>query len=173
MKTGFRLLAALGLSALAATAWAHGGATGIVKERMDGMTAMENVMKSLAPMMKGATSYDEASVATGAKVLSLHSGEAITARFPEGSGGMPSEATDAIWSDWDEFEALALRLETLAAGLEQAVANEGGDMSGLTMVGDGASLTVEQLAEMPAEHVFVMIGRTCAACHKKFRERAK
>ena len=45
MTTGVALV-----SLFAAAALAHGGATGIVKERMDGMSAMKDSMKVLTPM---------------------------------------------------------------------------------------------------------------------------
>lgn len=49
---------ALATSAVAAVAMAHTGSTGIVLERMKGMTAMRETVAELAPMMQGAVPYD-------------------------------------------------------------------------------------------------------------------
>ncbi|WP_193175433.1 c-type cytochrome [Oricola nitratireducens] len=113
---------ALGLASVAA-AYAHGGATGIVKERMEAMESMGDVVKKLSAVMRGETEYDAAAVKAGAETIRKHAGKAITELFPEGSAGGPSEAKPDIWSNWDEFSALAGQLETLAGGLEAAAGN--------------------------------------------------
>jgi cytochrome c556 len=71
---------------MAAAAFAHGGAEGVVKERMDGMMAMGQSVKELAPMMRGEITYDAEAVRTGARVFVEHS-EGMTELFPEGSAG--------------------------------------------------------------------------------------
>ena len=136
---------AIGLASIVA-AYAHGGATGIVKERMEAMGTMSDV------------------------------GEALTGLFPEGSGGEPSEAKAEVWSNWDEFSALAAQLETLSEGLGLAADNglmsgsggqaQGGMMGGGTgmmgsantmmggtapMMGRGGSFDAAVLAAMPAD----------------------
>ena len=40
-------------SITAGVALAHSGATGIVKERMDGMAAMQKAVKAVTPIMRG------------------------------------------------------------------------------------------------------------------------
>lgn len=146
---------AAGLALPITAAYAHGGATGIIKERMDAMVAMADVVKALSAMMRGETDYDADTVRQGAGVIRSHAGETMTKLFPEGSGGMPSEAREEVWSDWETFAALAARLERFAAGLEQAAENErmmapgsggmmgqGGIMGGGTgnMMGGGGSM---------------------------------
>ena len=59
---------ALAASAVAAVAMAHNGATGVVLERMNGMTAMRDTVAELAPMMQGAVPYDAFIVSEGAAV---------------------------------------------------------------------------------------------------------
>ncbi|MBV1927240.1 MAG: cytochrome c [Rhodobacteraceae bacterium] len=175
---------------LAAAAFAHGKATGIVKERMDGMSVMGKTMKALAPMMRGEVAYDAQAVRDGGKQIGSHAGEAMTKRFPQGSGGKPSEAKDAIWENWEEFAALAEQLHAYSEGLAlaadnglmmagQATANSSAMMgSNSTMMG-GNSATMsavmgrEELSEMPADGVFTMVSQTCSACHTKFRIEAK
>lgn len=118
----------------AAAALAHGGATGVVKERMDAMGEMGDVMKSLSSIMRGDKDYDAAAVRSGAEVIQSHSGEALTKLFPEHSIEGPSEAKPEIWSNWQEFEALANQLDLFAAALDEAAEN------GLAHGGDGAGM---------------------------------
>ena len=120
----------------AGAVFAHSGATGVVKERMDGMAAMGKAVKAITPVMRGQVSYDADMVRAFAEEVRKHSGEAMTALFPEGSGGMPSEAKSAIWSDWEEFEELAEQLHTLSEGL--AMAADNGLMAG-TSTGNSGS----------------------------------
>jgi len=65
-----------------------------------------------------------------AEDVATHSGEAMTRLFPEGSGGMPSEAKDAVWSDWEEFASLAEDLHRLSEGLGMAADSGIGGVSG-------------------------------------------
>jgi len=196
-----RMIIGAGAIALvsAAAAYAHGGATGVVKERMEAMEKMGDAVKRLATMMRGATAYDAATVKTEAITIRKHAGDAITKLFPEDSDGKSSEAKPGIWSDWEEFAALAKRLETLATGLEAAADNGpmqgGGSMmgngsgtmnsgSGMMsggMMGSGSSMAgggrmganamqdANTLGAMPADRVFVMMTQTCSTCHTKFR----
>jgi cytochrome c556 len=121
----FRVMTIAGTLVLAgaAAALAHGGATGIVKERMDAMGAMGDAMKSLTSIMRGETDYDAETVRKGAEVIQSHSGEALTKLFPEHSIEGPSEAKPEIWSNWQEFETLADQLDLFAAALGKAADN--------------------------------------------------
>ncbi|WP_428669525.1 c-type cytochrome [Roseibium sp.] len=189
---------AIVISGLSTFALAHGGATGIVKERMESMETMGEVVKSLAAMMRGETSYDPATVREGAAVIRSHSGDALTGLFPEGSLQKKSEAKPEIWTDWQTFSALAGQLGVFADGLEAAAGNGlmadggghmmqdgqsgmmGGSMMGGGMMGGsggmmgggmmgGGMMDAAQLAKMPADGVFNMVTQTCSACHTKFR----
>ncbi len=106
-----------------AGAMAHGGATGIVKERMDAMGEMGDAVKAITEMMRGERDYDAAAVREGSRIIKSHAGESMTKLFPEGSTQKPTEARPEIWSNWDEFKTLADQLLTLADGLEQAADN--------------------------------------------------
>ncbi|MFT5744206.1 MAG: cytochrome c556 [Paracoccaceae bacterium] len=173
-------LAAALVSSFAAGAFAHNGATGIVKERMDAMMAMGNAVKALAPMMRGEIAHDADAVRAAAATFTAHAGESMTALFPEGTGGSPSEAKDAVWEDWDEFASLAEQLAIFSAGLALAADNPPimatGDMSA-TMMGDdsaammGVAPTVDTIdfAAMPVDGAFEMVSQSCSACHAKFR----
>ena len=156
------------LTLISAGAFAHGGATGIVKQRMDAMDAISDATKSLAAMMRGIRPYDADAVSEAAATVRSHAGAALTGLFPEGSLHRPSEARPEIWSDWSEFQALAMRLSMVAAGLEQAAGNglAQDDASTREMAGQTST---RQLAKLPPDTVFKMLARTCSDCHGKFR----
>ncbi|WP_341213841.1 cytochrome c [uncultured Limimaricola sp.] len=107
-----------------AVAVAHNGATGVVRERMEGMVAMRDVMRDLTPMMRGDAAYDAAQVTAGAKAIATHAGDTMTALFPEGSSGGASFAKEAIWSEAETFASLAEELRRHADGLALAAANQ-------------------------------------------------
>ncbi|PHP68487.1 cytochrome C [Zhengella mangrovi] len=188
------ILAAVALSlGGAAAAFAHGGATGIVKERMEAMESMGDTMKALKPMMQGAVAYDADAVRQGARSIRDHAAK-IQDLFPEGSGGHPSEARPEVWTERSDFDALAKRLQVLAAGLKAAAGNDtampgssqgmmgsgqGMMMGGQGMMGGGQGMMMgavgplpdpSDLAAMPAGGVFAMVAQTCSACHSRFRQ---
>lgn len=189
MKNEKLLLGAVVASVLVVASqsvFAHGGATGVVKERMDGMGVMKEAMKVLTPMMRGQVEYDAAIVRERAEDISNHAGEALTKLFPEGSLDAPSEAKPEIWQDWREFSALADQLRVMADGLVEASENglmmggetsaaggmmggQSGSMMGGGMMGTGASGGMMDLSQMPADGVFTMMGQVCSACHTRFR----
>ena len=115
MRTRAILIAGAMMIATGGLAFAHGGATGIVKERMDAMTDMKNAVKTLTAIMRGETAYDAGTVKKEAAVIRSHAGEAMTKLFPADSDNTNSEAKQEVWSNWDGFTALAERLETLAS----------------------------------------------------------
>ncbi|MHA3980962.1 c-type cytochrome [Halovulum sp. GXIMD14794] len=175
-------------AALATAVFAHEGATGVVKDRMEAMKAMGESVKTLSAMMRGETALDPEVVRTEAERIADHAGEAMTELFPDGSTGKPSEAKEAIWSDWDDFAALADDLAEGAKGLALAAANPpmaqaggsgmmgsgmmdgGGMMAGGMMSGAHMNLTAEEIGEMPVDGAFNMLSQTCSACHTRFRE---
>lgn len=184
------ILIAVATSSVAVTALAHGGATGIVKDRMDAMMAMGKSVKAVAPMMRREIPYDAAAVKSAAQVFAMHSGEAMTELFPEGSGGGASDAKPEVWTEWEKFEALAAQLGTYANGLALAADNGLSDamgsqtgagmmmgsgsansMMGTTDMMGGSSEPMMDFAEMPADMAFNMVAQTCASCHATFREK--
>ncbi len=152
------------------------------------MLAMGKAVKTVAPMMRGETAYDANTVRDAARLFQQHAGESMTNLFPEGTGGMPSEAKDEVWTEWDRFAALANQLEEYSEGLERAADNGlggmggntsmdgasmmGGDttmMGGSTMMGGGGMMDAAAIAEMPADAAFAMTTQVCSACHERFR----
>lgn len=149
MKTGrFALTVVAGLAA-AGGAFAHGGATGIVKERMDAMTEISKNVKIVGQMLKGTSAYNPDEIARAAKDITGHAGDAMTTLFPEGSLMSPSEASPAIWTKWPEFSEYAGSLQSAAQALESL-----------------ASQGAEQKAVAAA---FGKVAATCKTCHEAFR----
>ncbi|NIY74707.1 cytochrome c [Thalassospira sp. HF15] len=129
---------------------AHEGATGVVKERMDGMKAIGQQVKIMVPMMKGALPYDPEQVAKSAAIIEGHSGETFTALFPEGSNEHPSEALSDIWDDWSTFTGLANELNAKAGALKAVATN-----------GQSEDEFKAALGQMM---------RTCKSCHSDFKD---
>ena len=96
MKAKF-WLTVVAASSVGLGALAHSGATGVVKERMDAMDELGEVMKRLTPMMRGQSDYNPDIVRSAADAMIGHAGAQMTELFPEGSNGKPSEALDVIW----------------------------------------------------------------------------
>lgn len=191
-------LTGLALAGLTAAAFAHTGATGVVKERMDAMKAMQEALKTIKPMMTGEQPYDAGTVRRAAREIATHAGDALTRHYPEGSTDHPSEALPAIWTRWDRFETLARQLETTALGLAIAADNglhgaghmmgsgssmmgsgtghmmgDGSGMMGGSMMGGAAPaqmMTTDHIGQMPADGAFTMMTQTCSACHDQFRK---
>ena len=128
-KTGI-LAAVLSIAAIAAplsmaaiAALAHSGATGIVLERMNGMTAMRDIIGELAPMMQGAVPYDVLTVAEGGDIIAKHAGETMLALFPEGSLQGVTFAKPEIWAKWQDFADLSGELRIYAEAMSKAAPN--------------------------------------------------
>ena len=179
--------AAISLGGL--TAFAHEGATGVVKERMVLMEAFGDSMKSLTAMMRGKQSYDADRVRAAASKIEDHGGESLTRLFPEHSLDAPTKATPAIWTNWERFSALANQLADYGKALKAAAGNprpagggmtvgEGPTMMGTsmmkgrrqTMMGGRRMMSVEELAAMPPDAAFAHLVDTCSSCHRYFRK---
>lgn len=195
-KMGMRIrswAASVAFAMIGVVAWAHTGATGVVLERMQGMSAMGDTIKALTPMMRGQIAYDANKVRREADAMIGHAGKQMTRLFPEGSGGGVSKALPSIWGDWDEFAALAEQLKNASEGLRLSADNglaangaidSAGMMGGtgsVMMGGESAAtmgsgmmagdqnMTAEMIATMPADVAFMMVAQTCSTCHQKFR----
>ncbi len=132
----------------AGAALAHSGATGIVKERMDAMSAIGKDMKRIGTMLRGGATFDAGEAQAAAEAIANHASH-MEMLFPPGSLSAPTEALPAIWDNWDEFAGLTQALNTRADRLAR-------------MAASGASE-----ADIAAQ--FRSLGQTCSACHEKFR----
>ena len=114
----------------APVALGHGGASGVVKQRMDLMDGMKDAMKSLKAIFKGDVAYDPETIRQAALEIRDSAGEQMSALFPHGSLDQPSEAKTEIWQEWDRFELLAKRLQVISQGLHDAADNQPAGASG-------------------------------------------
>jgi len=154
----------------AGTVYAHRGATGIVKKRMDAMMSLGDAMKALTAMMRGKQPYDAERVGNYATTVARHGGEDMTRLFPEGSLQHPTRAKPAIWADWERFSALATELVVYAGVLKSAAANQRAPGPGGTTPVDP---TPEELATMAPDAAFERLRRTCSDCHRIFRMKSE
>lgn len=110
-------LACGALLAGAMAAFGHGGATGIVGERMMGMMMLSEQVKLLATIADDPSRSDLEPIRTAAEMIAMHAGPAMTDLFPGGSLEAPSEARPEIWDRWQEFTAHADNLGGLGEEL--------------------------------------------------------
>lgn len=187
---------AVSLGTAVAAALAHGGATGIVGERMNGMMDMARSVKALSEFIE-TEAVDPAAFEQAVALIEQHAGETMLALFPEGSIEGPSDASPTIWSEWQAFSGLAIRLENLAGDLRTAPARVAkvatpqppvettrsapkGDVwasldeRALLGLKSEARMTAPEIARAEAtpatrQEVFAEITQTCASCHEQFR----
>jgi cytochrome c556 len=141
------------IGALAAGAMV-GGATvalaqaDVIKARQDNRKQAGAAMRAIKAVVdaKGPTAP---AVAEAAKLKTLEA--AFVKMFPAGSGTGETKALPVIWTDWAGFEAASKASD--AAYDKLAVAAGSGN--------------AEQLAA-----AFADTGKTCGACHDKFRAKA-
>ena len=150
--------------------YAHRGATGIVKKRMDAMMSLGDSMKALTAMMRGKQPYDVERVRTHATAVARHGGRDLTRLFPEGSLQHPTRAKPAIWADWERFSTLAKEMAVYAGALASTTANQRPPGPGRPMPVDP---TPEELAAMAPDVVFERLRPTCSDCHRTFREKSE
>ena len=151
MNTRLLTIAALTLAITAGAAFAHGGATGIVKQRMDGMVAMGKALATVADMFKGVRAYEPEVVAQSADVVQLHALE-MKELFPDTHAsrmGTGTEALPSVWQNLEDFMELADRLSHNANQLK-IVAQSGG--------------------QSDVRAAFGKVARTCSACHSDYRK---
>jgi len=133
------------------TAFAHDGATGVIKERMDLMKIIGKNTKMIAPMATGGADLDLKAVGASAAAISEAAKQAAS-KFPEGSLSEQSEAKPNIWTDWEKFSGLIESLAADSAALATAASN-----------GDDAAI-------LPA---FGKMTGNCKTCHTEFRQKKK
>ena len=143
-----KIILAAAAMTISGIAFAHSGADGVVKERMDMMDEIARGMKTIGAMIKGETAYDAQTAKASALEIYGHMSH-IAEMFPEGSTDKPSEALPAIWENWDEFVALADKLKTDAKTLAEIAG------------------TASSGAEIKGQ--FAIVGQSCGSCHEKFR----
>jgi len=128
----------------------HGGATGVVKERMEAMKDMGGRMKAMAAMVRGRAPFDAVAAKEASRAIAAHARD-VPRLFPKGSRHGPSEAVEKIWLEWPQFVAEAKTLEDRADAF--------GRLTGTAMSGTDLG------------RAFGEIGRSCKSCHGRYREK--
>jgi len=124
---------------------AHSGASGVVKERMDGFKAAKKSMRTL----KNALRSDNFSVIVS-EASSLESWfSELDSLFPVGSNPAPSEALDSIWEEFNSFSGMAKETTNYASLLRKAAHRA-----------DSSS----------ASEAYFSLAASCKACHDDYRE---
>lgn len=139
-------LAILGL--LSGAALSHGGATGIVKERMDVMSGIGKNMKAIGAMMKGEAEFDGAMISKKAAEISEHA-KTFPAFFKEQFEDKHTEASPAIWQKPEEFQKYSDELVTYSMQLSAEAA--------------------ESKDPKMIQASFQQVAGTCKSCHEAFR----
>lgn len=162
MFTHYRIRSAmlgLGVMVVVSQAIAHTGASGIVKERMDAMSMLGDHAKTVGDMLKGKTAFNNEAVEMAAFAFIKH-GEQIPALFPDtemSRTGSKTEALPAIWTEWDDFVALATRFTEDSRALA-AIATE--------LNAGEQSIDEKSRAVRTA---FFRASKSCSGCHERFR----
>ena len=125
--------------------FAHQGATGVVKERMDAMSDIAAQLKSVNLMIRGTNDFDAAAVRAAMEKIADHAAM-LPHQFPEGTDAAPSEAAPLIWTETEEFNAIFAQLE----------------------------LSAREIASLADDHSAVKAGfravaQTCKDCHEGYR----
>lgn len=134
------------------SALAHGGAQGVVKQRMDQMDEMKDAVKAISAMLKGRSAYDQGEMRALATTLQQRSGDALVKLFPEGSLQKPSEALPVVWQEWDRFERLAGEQEMLSQRLLDALSADSAEK-----------------ASADTLKAFKALSSNCKQCHDQYR----
>lgn len=132
----------------ATAALAHSGATGVVKQRMDGMKEMSYAAKAIGAVKAGAIPFSFETLNRAGAEVAKH-GVAAKTQFPEGSITGPSEALPAIWSDRETFDRL---------------------MQEMIMVAEMLSVSADRDESLALAN---RIGGLCKDCHATFRQNKK
>ena len=136
---GFILLAVPTTLALAKS-----GATGIVKERMDMFKKNQNNLKAIKSYIRSENYESIVKLADEIRDWAVK----IPEHFPEGSNEKPSEASPAIWLDFDGFKNAAMKNETTAKQLIAAAKAE------------------DQKAVVDG---FKAVAASCKSCHQSYK----
>lgn len=132
------------LTVPSAFVFAHSGATGIVKERMDMYKRSQHNLKAIKSHIR---SEDYDSIIKLANEIRDWAVK-MPGFFPEGSNYKPSEALPEIWEDFDGFTNAAIKNETAAKRLI------------------AAAQSADQKAVIDG---FKAVAGSCKSCHQSYK----
>ena len=124
--------------------FAHDGATGIIKERMDKFQKSKSLMKEIN---KGLQNNNFSVITKSSEKLVVWAQE-MGNYFPEGSDIPPSKASSDIWNDPDGFKKAIKNFEL--ASLELSMKSQNKNMD-------------QTIAS------FRNLAGTCKGCHQKYK----
>jgi len=127
------------------SAFAHKGAMGLVKERMDKFEASEKATKRIKQALSRG---DTAVVIAEAEFLVSWASE-MESYFPKNSNQSPSEAKEQIWLQWDDFVGAIQVFENASKALIDDARGEDPRAIGQAFKG---------------------MTKSCKSCHRQFRE---
>lgn len=130
---------------------AHMGATGVVKQRTDLMSAIGKSMKEIGAMVRGKVPVDSSRAAAAAQEIAAH-GRHLPGLFPPESNRPPSEARPIIWQKKADFDASTAAMVDAAEALAVAAATSDRDA---------------------LKRAYRMLGQTCKDCHRVYRAKKK
>ena len=99
-RKSLRITLASVLSVATFAVYAHSGATGVVKERMDNFKQAKKSMRAIKQSIKVP---DFQTITLESEKL-VKWGDVMLNYFPEGSNQKPSEAMPLIWQEWNRFD---------------------------------------------------------------------
>ena len=137
---------------IAGSVFAHSGAKGIVKQRMDAMGDMGDKSKAVADMIKGKVEYNSAAIVEAADAFVMH-GTNMAELFPDTKDsrtGSKTEALPKIWDEWDDFSVMVSEFVERSKALQDVAAN------------------TEDKTEL--KKAFFKTTKSCSGCHKRFRK---
>ena len=143
-KFKFYVLIITFLVSSSTNSFAHEGATGIVKERMEKFKVSKSIMQEIN---KSFTNKDFKKIKKNASILKTW-GVEMENYFPEGSNGKPSQANDRIWLEPELFKMAIMNFTQSSINLLKTADEK--DLNNVIQA-------FRQLAD------------TCKGCHKKFR----
>jgi cytochrome c556 len=117
-----------------------------IKARQQLMKMNNASARAAFGMATGRTPYDAKAAADAMNQIAADMEQFVTL-FPEGSNGAGSEASDAVWTSFDDFKAIAAKLATDAKAAADAAPN-------------GADAFKTALAAVNGD---------CMSCHQKYR----
>jgi cytochrome c556 len=135
----------VGLS-LILVAGAASGQDDPIKARQQLMKMNNAAVRAAFGLATGKAPYDAAKAADAMNAIAADMEQFVTL-FPEGSNGPGSEASDAVWTSFDDFKALAAKL------------------------GDDAKVAAAAAPNGPdaLRTALAAVNGDCMSCHQKYR----
>lgn len=134
--------------ALCSTSVQAGAIEDAVEYRQGVMNVYRFNVSSMGDMVKGKTEFDAEIFTRNARDLAASTGLDLLAGFPEDSLNDESDATDAIWLDWETFQEKYKALQEQSSRLAEVVVK-----------GDEAAMKKQ----------FAATAKTCKGCHDDFK----